>query len=99
MENSTKAKIIPPGPPGSPQPFSGWDSSLPENGELSFGGIKNHSHMAKSPSKGTLPFEWLPDIYKVVTAYPFHVTTHLALIQGDLPSELSYYTHVLTHKV
>lgn len=55
--------------------------------------------MAKSPSKGTLAFEWLPDIYKVVTAYPFHVTTHLVLIQGDLPSELSYYTHILTHKV
>lgn len=55
--------------------------------------------MAKSPSKGALAFEWLPDIYKVVAAYPFHVTTHLALIQGDLPLELSYYTDILTHKV
>lgn len=55
--------------------------------------------MAKSPSKGALAFEWLPDIYKVVTIYPFHVTKHLALIQGDLPSELSYYTDILTYKV
>lgn len=98
MENPAKAKIIPPGPPGSPQPFSGWVSGPPENGELSFGGNK-HFYMAKSLSKGALAFEWPPDIYKVVTGYPFHVATHLALIQGDLLSELSYYTDILTHKV